>query len=280
MADSRIEAIKQRLAQLEGKSALHQVADLALRSPVSVISREDVTISSPVVQSSISVRPIVSSKQTPINTIREEYSTASGEIAVHSSSSDEVESLIEVNKDTQGEEYYGGSSSISILQRLYARARRQSSSRGTEDLKTIPKSAQPSIVNLLHNPDFHATSAAPPEEPVSNILIEAGFLNVFFETLHYMHPIIDKRTFLQRCGQFSDLRGPLAALYYACLALSAITTPENDAKLGGYTPIQWANLYVDSAKKGSALLCLSDAQHSAMFTPTPLLSLFKPSSFS
>jgi len=183
--------------------------------------------------------------------IREEFSTTSPQIAPNSSSSDEADSLIEVNKDTQGEEYYGGSSSISILQRLYARARRQSGSKRTDGPQThAPKPAQPSIVNLLHNPDFHAARATPPAEPVSYLLIEAGFLNVFFETLHYMHPVIDKQTFMQRCGQFTDVKGPLAALYYACIALSAITTPENDAKLGGYLPIQWANLYVDCATKG------------------------------
>jgi hypothetical protein len=111
-------------------------------------------------------------------------------------------------------------------------------------------------VNLLHNPEFHATKspAGTPNEPVSNLLVEAGFLNVFFDTLHYMHPIIDKKTFLRRCG--TELEGPLAALYYACIALSAITTSENDPKFGGYLPIQWANLYVDLAKKGISLLML------------------------
>jgi len=246
----RIEAIKQRIAQLEGRSALHQVADLALRSPVSVISREDITTSSPVMQQPLPSQSMVLAKSSS-DPARQEFPTASPEIAANSSNSEEAESLIEVNKETQGEEYYGGSSSISILQRLYARARRQSSSKGTDDPKTAVRPVQPSIVNLLHNPDFHGARATPPDEPVSYLLIEAGFLNVFFETLHYMHPIIDKRTFLQRCGQFTDLRGPLAALYYACLALSAITTPENDAKLCGYMPIQWANLYVDSAKKGA-----------------------------
>ena len=168
--------------------------------------------------------------------------------------SDESESLIDVNKDTHGEEYYGGSSSVAILQRLYTRARRQSSSNIRERQPQVNTSSDtPSIVNLLHNPEFQGTRPTPngpPDEPISYLLIEAAFLNVFFETLHYMHPIIDKKTFLQRCGQSSEMTGPLGAVYYSCLALSAITTSENDAKLGTYTPIQWANLYVNCAKKG------------------------------
>lgn len=224
---------------MEGSSALHQVADLALRSPLTIISQSDGTSA---------MSPVIVAPPKPVQ-IPEDFS-ATAEIPRNSSSSDEAESLIEVNKDTQGEEYYGGSSSISILQRLYTRARRQSSSKAADGPTHSPKPVQSSIVNLLHNPDFHAARTTP-TEPTSYLLIEAGFLNVFFETLHYMHPIVDKRTFLQRCGQFMDLKGPLAALYYACIALSAITTPENDVKLGGYLPIQWANLYVNSATKGS-----------------------------
>jgi hypothetical protein len=167
----------------------------------------------------------------------------------HDPGSEESESLIDVNKDTHGEEYYGGSSSVAILQRLYTRARRQSSSNPRETQPQLTTTG-PSIVNLLHNPDFQGTKSGPPDEPVSYLLIEAAFLNVFFDTLHYMHPIIDKTTFLQRCAQPSEISGPLGAVYYACLALSAITTAENDAKLGAYSPIQWANLYVDSAKRG------------------------------
>jgi len=164
--------------------------------------------------------------------------------------SEESESLIDVNKDTLGVEYYGGSSSVAILQRLYTRARRQSSSNPREIHPQLPTTG-PSIVNLLHNPDFQGIKNGPPNAPVSYLLIEAAFLNVFFDTLHYMHPIIDKTTFLQRCAQPSEIQGPLGAVYYACLALSAITTTENDAKLGEYSPIQWANLYVDSAKRGA-----------------------------
>jgi hypothetical protein len=168
--------------------------------------------------------------------------------------SDESGSLIDVNKDTHGEKYYGGSSSVAILQRLYTRARRQSSSDARERQAQVNTTSEtPSRVNLLHNPEFQGTNPGPngpPDEPVSYLLIEAAFLNVFFDTLHYMHPIIDKKTFLQRCAQPSEMTGPLRTVYFSCLALSAITTAENDAKLGNYSPIQWANLYVNCAKQG------------------------------
>jgi len=164
-------------------------------------------------------------------------------------------SLIDVNNETRGVEYYGGSSSVAILDRLYKRARRQS----TNYQVHTSASNKPSLVNLLHNPDFHersptATYTSPeglhPSEPVSSRLIEGGFLIAFFDTLHYMHPILDKQEFLERCDKGAiESECDFAALYYACLAIAAITSPEKDPKLTGYSPIQWANMYVDRAKK-------------------------------
>lgn len=164
-------------------------------------------------------------------------------------------SLIDVNNETHGVEYYGGSSSVAILDRLYKRARRQS----TNYRVHTSASNKPSVVNLLHNPDFHelsptAVNVSPDggvsHEPVSSRLIEGGFLNAFFDTLHYMHPVVDKQEFLERCDKGAVEREcDFTALYYACLAIAAITSPENDPKLTGFSPIQWANMYVDHAKK-------------------------------
>lgn len=165
-------------------------------------------------------------------------------------------SLIDVNQETHGVEYYGGSSSVAILDRLYKRARRQSSHHHVR----TSASNKPSVVNLLHNPEFHELSPTAlhgsPDgiyhqaEPVSSRLIEGGFLNAFFDTLHYMHPVIDKNNFIERCDKGAvETENDFAALYFACLALAAITSPEKDPKLTGFLPIQWANMYVDRAKK-------------------------------
>lgn len=237
VVNGRIETIKRRLAELEGRGEFVSNPEAVLPSPAGVTSSRPAYVIP---------MDLPGANQPEDQNQALNISAAPAEI---DPGSDESESLIDVNKDTHGEEYYGGSSSVAILQRLYARARRQSSSNPRELQPQLPTTG-PSIVNLLHNPDFQGTKTGPPDQPVSYLLIEAAFLNVFFDTLHYMHPIIDKTTFLQRCAQPSELNGPLGAVYYACLALSAITTAENDAKLGAYSPIQWANLYVDSAKKG------------------------------
>jgi hypothetical protein len=168
-------------------------------------------------------------------------------------------SLIDVNNETRGIEYYGGSSSVAILDRLYKRARRQATNR-----PRTSASDKPSVVNLLHNPEFQEPSPTPlnnssvdllhPTEPVSSRLIEGGLLNAFFDTLHYMHPVIDQNAFIERCDKGAvEAENDFAALYYACLALAAITSPEKDPKLTGFSPIQWANMYVNRAKKCTSL---------------------------
>ena len=168
-------------------------------------------------------------------------------------------SLLDVNSETHGVEYYGGSSSVAILDRLYKRARRQS----TNYRAHTSASNKPSVINLLHNPDFHERSPSaahvspdglPQNEPVSSRLIEGGFLNAFFDTLHYMHPVVDKQEFLERCDKGAvESECDFAALYYACLAIATITSSEKDPKLAGYSPIHWANMYVDRAKKCTPL---------------------------
>jgi hypothetical protein len=168
-------------------------------------------------------------------------------------------SLIDVNNETHGVEYYGDSGSLAILDRLYKRAREQSAANRQ---KTSSASTKPSVVNLLHNPDFEYSPTAPhtspdglvhQSEPISSRLIEGGFLNAFFDTLHYIHPVIDKNQFIEKCDKGAvETENDFAALYYACLALASITSPEKDPKLSGYSPIQWANMYVDRAKKCTA----------------------------
>jgi hypothetical protein len=92
-----------------------------------------------------------------------------------------------------------------------------------------------------------------------------------------MHPVIDKIEFLGRCDKGAiDSENDFAALYFACLALAAITSPENDPKLTGFSPIQWANMYVDRSKKGTQG-CEWELifQHWEISSLSPLLRLYR-----
>jgi hypothetical protein len=249
-----IEAMSRRLADLESLLLATQVRDRSNLPPPPVSSAPLVTSTRPP-EAKMSISPYAS-----ITGVKREYA---GRISADDSTEDDApsppgadHSLIDVNNETHGVEYYGGSSSVAILDRLYKRARRQS----TNYRAHAAASSKPSVVNLLHNPEFHDLSPSDPHaspdgvyqsEPISSRLIEGGFLNAFFDTLHYMHPVVDKQAFLEKCDKGAvETVSDFAALYFACLAIAAITSPEKDPKLTGYSPIQWANMYVDRAKKG------------------------------
>ena len=244
--------MSRRLADLESLLLATQVRERTGEPPPSIPTAP------PLVSSMQTERKVAVSYGNNTTFKKEQGGRSSGE----DSTEDDVpsppgadHSLIDVNNETHGVEYYGGSSSVAILDRLYKRARRQSTNYRPHE----SASNKPSVVNLLHNPDFHELSpnavlaspdGVPTNEPVSSRLIEGGFLNAFFDTLHYMHPVVDKKAFLERCDKGAvESESDFAALYYACLAIAAITSPEKDPKLTGYSPIQWANMYVDRAKK-------------------------------
>src|SRR5271170_2212394 len=200
--------MSRRLADLESLLLATQVRERTGEPPPSIPT------ALPIVSSMQTERKVAVSYGNNTTFKKEQGGRSSGE----DSTEDDVpsppgadHSLIDVNNETHGVEYYGGSSSVAVLA----------------------------------SPD-----GVPTNEPVSSRLIEGGFLNAFFDTLHYMHPVVDKKAFLERCDKGAvESESDFAALYYACLAIAAITSPEKDPKLTGYSPIQWANMYVDRAKK-------------------------------
>src|SRR5271154_149235 len=194
--------MSRRLADLESLLLTTQVRERVSQPPPSIPTAP------PIVSSMQTKGKIAVSSYGNNTTFKKEQS---GRSSGEGSTEDDVpsppgadHSLIDVNNETHGVEYYGGSSSVAILDRLYKRARRQSSNR-----HRTSASHKPSVVNLLHNPEFHELSPTAvhnspdglpnPAEPISSRLIEGGFLTAFFDTLHYMHPVIDRNEFLEKC---------------------------------------------------------------------------------
>jgi hypothetical protein len=251
-----IDAMARRLADLESFILSQQVRDRGHGSPQTPVSVP------PPISASVTSEPKPSYRSYPPAKPSPPYTAPADDSTDEATSPPGVEhSLIDVNNETHGVEYYGGSSSAAIFDRLYKHARRSSSHHSAR-----PSASQkPSLVNLLHNPEFHehhSTSAVhdSPDgtfhagEPVTSSLIEGGFLSAFFTTLHYMHPVIDRNVFIERCDKGGvEQDNSFAALYYACLAVAAITSPEKDPKLAGFSPIKWANMYVDRSKNRISL---------------------------
>lgn len=70
------------------------------------------------------------------------------------------------------------------------------------------------------------------------------FLDGYFQSLHYIHPFLDKAKFLSRCEHFwsgpSEQPRSFVALYYAIMSLAAITQESGENLADGETRIEWS----------------------------------------
>lgn len=78
------------------------------------------------------------------------------------------------------------------------------------------------------------------------------FVHGFFSSNHYIHPILDKRRFLQRCEQLwagvdAAHTSSFVALYYSILSLGALMSVREEEPLDGMTNRQWSRRFFDES---------------------------------
>lgn len=176
---------------------------------------------------------------------------------------DEGDSLGDVNRHTQGTEFYGPMGIFPFLSKLRSRARsqllQQESREDGHDRNDM------SIVNLLHSSDYpvekegerrfsvgsqyprtfqgaryHDSDVRYAEPGAATRAsfkdVEREFARLYFQNLHNVHPILDPAAFLTRCekevwsrtapNSTSYPQRRFLALYNAVLAIGAITAGE------------------------------------------------------
>jgi hypothetical protein len=157
-----------------------------------------------------------------------------------------------INHHTHNVEFYGRSSSVALLSQV------QQSGGETSALTEGGVDAG-AIVSNLHNPAFtppgghnggqEVALATPSHYPQCR-----GFLRGFFASIHYIHPIIDKAAFLQRCELLWSGKGEakrnssFTALYYSVLSLGALVGLRDDEPVGGISNLQWSRKFFDEAR--------------------------------
>lgn len=156
-----------------------------------------------------------------------------------------------INCHTRNVEFYGSSSSVALLSHVQ---------RADEDLDGDAAA----LLSSLHNPAFRsATSQAAygqrgqaSQPGYSNHYPQCrGFLESFFSTIHYVHPILDKRPFLERCEMLwsetetASCITSFTALYYSVLSLGALVGVRDDDPIGGMGNVQWSRRFFDEAKR-------------------------------
>ncbi|KAL2696214.1 hypothetical protein AAEP93_002628 [Penicillium crustosum] len=157
-----------------------------------------------------------------------------------------------VNSHTRDVEFYGSSSSVALLSQIQ---RTGDESEGGD---------ASSLLSTLHNPAFGRAKFQTVRESCREIDYPdssnwfpqcRGFLEAFFTTIHYVHPILNKQTFLQRCEVLwsgSEADGPqlssFTALYFSVLSLGALVGTRDDEPIDGINNLQWSRKFFEKAK--------------------------------
>ena len=181
-----------------------------------------------------------STSQSAGNAVEETASIESG---------DDPESEVnDVNPHTRNHEFHGPTSSMAFLAAIQPH---QKPSRDTNDRTETATSH--SLVSTFHNNAFS------PPSPLGNIEHEYAaletqrfhfrqahfFLDGYFQTLHFIHPIIDRGPFLARCedlwfGRADRQSRTFVALYYAVLSLGALVREWHGGAVDGLGRLEWS----------------------------------------
>lgn len=160
--------------------------------------------------------------------------------------------LTEINHHTQNVEFYGGSSSFALLYRIQRNGYASSGYR--------EENIESSLVSSLHNPRFSPnTSGNSTLDGTATIRTgfyfphAQDFLTSYFDTLHYIHPMLIKSQFLERCkdlwfGDSSRQSKSFLALYYSLLSLGALVRVWGNELKEGLNRLQWSRKMFESAR--------------------------------
>ncbi|AEO63828.1 uncharacterized protein THITE_2010769, partial [Thermothielavioides terrestris NRRL 8126] len=166
-----------------------------------------------------------------------------------------------VNRHTRNVEFYGRSSSVALLSRVQ-RSSGEHAVQTEEGADADADSDGTTIVSSLHNPVFTPQGESRinqrQEDPASVTHSHypqcRGFLEGFFSSIHYIHPVIDKAHFFRRCellwsGTDAAIQqSSFAALYYSILSLGALVGVRDDEPVDGIPNLQWSRKFFDEAR--------------------------------
>jgi hypothetical protein len=161
-----------------------------------------------------------------------------------------------VNQHTRNVEFYGSSSSMALLSHVNS-GKFTNTEGGT-------------LLSSLHNPAFtppetgrKAASSVKDDFPgrASHYPQCRGFLENYFLAVHYIHPILDKAEFFERCEALWNGGGEhlpsFTALYYSVLSFGAILSPRDDEPLRGLDNLHWSRLMFKEATSRCAQLTMA-----------------------
>jgi hypothetical protein len=151
--------------------------------------------------------------------------------------------IADLNPYTNSVEFHGYSSSVAILCQV------QKDCGEIGDSYSLDQDAHtPSLISALHNPGFSPQSptAAGIFSPEENGYYQdqaVVFMESYFDTLHYVHPIINKDDFTTRAKNLwlsGSSDSNFVPLYYSLLSLGALVRIWDELELLGMTRFEWS----------------------------------------
>lgn len=194
-----------------------------------------------------------------------------------------------VNRHTRNVEFYGNSSSVALLshaQRSGGREKQPADDQEeNSDEHSESDAAAAVLLSSLHNPHFTpkhdgCTPTAHPLSPQATLEKQISaqesthyrqcsvFLHNFFSTIHYIHPVLDKASFLERCeilwsGDEAAIQqhASFVPLYYAVLSLGALVGYRDPELIGGISNQKWSRKFFHEARlRFSSLEIVTDLE--------------------
>jgi hypothetical protein len=161
----------------------------------------------------------------------------------------------DVNKHTNNIEFHGSTSSISVLDSVQKRRAQQQTER-MENVGSTDSSS--SLISALHNSAFsHQTWVAREENNIQEhryYFRQAHiFIEGYFESLHFVHPFIDKNYFLARAQDLwfrTDVQPQptFVAFYLALLSLGALVRVWDEPNIDGMGRFEWSRKLFNEAE--------------------------------
>ena len=196
------------------------------------------------------------------------------------------EEIREVNRHTNAIEFHGNTSSAAALghlQRAREPAQANVASKRYMHNYTNPSPTpfanhggsngkpKTSLISALHNPNFYTSQLQSSHQDGDRYPSESGkkgspnaadnryyfeyahvFMEGYFENIHFIHPLIDKESFVIRAHNLWFGKDPqpdsgFIALYLSLLSLGALIRAWDQPRLGGLTRFEWSRkLFVEA----------------------------------
>jgi Fungal specific transcription factor domain len=165
--------------------------------------------------------------------------------------------LMDINSATKNFEFHGSTSVVTLFNGLQKEQQSRATSSSSSPSMELGE-RQRSAVSEFHNDKFlgqlerHGQSVDISYEE-TYALHAFLFIDSYFKTLHFVHPILDQPWFLHRCndlwaGRTNHLRQSFLALYFSVLSLGACVRIWTEDSINGMGRLEWSRLLFEKAE--------------------------------